>query len=77
MPVSVGRIIKNSEQAEIIFLRERIVFVRVTLRARHRGTHPHRHRGIHAIDDRHVAKFFVNRAPFTIGGGVTVKGGGD
>ena len=72
-PIGIGRIVENRIDSKIVSLRERIVFVIMTLAATDRCAHPRTHRCIHPIDNRCRAKLLIDRAPFAIGQRVAME----
>ena len=75
LEISVLRIVEEGQKAKILLLRDRVIFVRVTLRAGHRCSHPHGHRGVDAVHHGGIAEFFIVCAAFVIGHGIAVKRG--
>ena len=57
--ISILRVVQNRENTKVLFLRDVVVLVVVTLSTAHRQAHPHLHRRVDSIDDRSVTEFFV------------------
>ncbi len=64
--VCVSRVIKEREEPEILFLRDRVVLVAVALGAGDRRAHPHGHRRVHPVHDGDVAELLVVGAAFVV-----------
>src|SRR2546429_166249 len=62
--VSVFGVVEESKKTEVFLLRDRVVFVAVTLRTGDCRSHPHGHGRIHAINDRDIAELLVLCAAF-------------
>ena len=75
--VAVGALVEEGVGTEIFVDGDRIVFVGVTLRAGHGGSHEDRVGGVDAVDDGGVAEFFIARASFVLGHRITMEGGRD
>src|SRR5205085_2795816 len=75
--VSISRVIEESVKLIVLFGRDGIVLMVVTLRAPKRRSHPDRHGGIHTIDDRFMTKLFVIGSPFGISHRISMKAGRD
>ena len=75
--VRIGALIEEGVELKVFIDRERIVFVRVALRTGHGGAHPHGKGGIHSINHRCIAEFFIIRATFVLCHRIAVKGGSD
>ena len=75
--IRVGRVVQDREEAEVIVLRDGVILVRVTLRTRHRGSHPDRYRCVHPIHHSDVPVFLIARAAFVVRHRVSMKRRGD
>ena len=62
----LGHAIKRVEHRVVVALRERVEFVIVTLRARHREAEPGGGRCIDTVEQRNEAVFLRNRAAFSV-----------
>ena len=68
-------LVHQVEKAEVIFLRDRIVFVMMALGTCHGGPHPYRPSGIDTVHYRDIAEFFVTRPSLVVGHGIAMEGG--
>ena len=69
LAIRVLRVVQKREDLEILRVRDRVVFVRVALRAGEARAHPDRHRRVRAIHHRGVAKLLVVRHRVAVEGG--------
>ena len=74
---AIRRVVENRVESVVIFLRDRIVFVRVALGAHHGEAEPCGGRGRHPVLDRLGAIFLVVTAALVVRLGVAVKTSGD
>ena len=75
--VGVGGVVEHRVDLEELLLRDRIVFMRMTLGAGDRRAHPGAQGGVDPVDNRHRTKLLVDRATLAVGQRVAVEGGGD
>ena len=70
-------VIKKREQRVVVALRDRIVFVIVALRARHRQAHPCRRRRVHAVEKIVPALLLRDRAALAVQQMIAIESGRD
>src|SRR5262245_55762276 len=71
--VRVLRLIEECKKRVVLALRDRIIFVAVTLGTAHRNAHPDLHGRIHAILHRLYTKLLVVRTTLIVGHRVAMK----
>src|SRR5438034_4585094 len=74
---ALWHVVEERIKLVVLFLRDRIILVIVTLGARYRQAKPDGSRSIDAIDDVGVMIFFGNRAPFEVDHVITIETAGD
>ena len=73
--VSIGGAVEERIELKVLFVSERVVFVRMALSATSGGPHPYRHGCIDSVYDRGRAELLIDSSAFAIGHGVAMKSG--